>query len=195
MPPGAATLWLPAPAPDNGGDRAHSPGSSSARFVLPSAVNGALRDFVIATTDPAIKDGTLFQFILLLNDGTGRLLPCVFTADPNNPANVRPFEYSYHSIIAQRGNVTITNNVIRPANGEVAYLHYVMPGNGKVTIIVFNLAGDIINVLARGTLNSGEYSTGWDGKNRGGEVVARGIYFIRVVGPAFDEIRKVLVVK
>ncbi|HYW83490.1 MAG TPA: FlgD immunoglobulin-like domain containing protein, partial [Spirochaetia bacterium] len=108
---------------------------------------------------------------------------------------VRPFEYAYHAIVAQRGNVTITNNVIHPANGESAYLHYVMPKEGKISITVFTLSGDIVNVLANGTQNAGEYTTGWDGKNRGGRIVARGIYFVRVVGPGFDEMRKVLVVR
>jgi len=50
-------------------------------------------------------------------------------------------------------------------------------------------------VLTRGTQAAGTYTTSWDGKNRSGAPVARGIYFIRVVGPDFDEIRKVLVVR
>jgi flagellar hook assembly protein FlgD len=60
---------------------------------------------------------------------------------------------------------------------------------------VFDLSGSIVNVLQHGTQAPGEYSTAWDGKNRGGRAVARGIYFIRVVGPGFDQILKVLVVR
>jgi len=60
---------------------------------------------------------------------------------------------------------------------------------------VFDLSGSIINVLVRGNQAAGTYTTSWDGKNRGGRPVARGIYFVRVVGPDFDEIRKVLVVR
>jgi flagellar hook assembly protein FlgD len=70
-----------------------------------------------------------------------------------------------------------------------------MPSTGKITVTVFSLNGDIVNVLANGTQGPGEHATGWDGKNRGGRIVARGIYFIRVVGPGFDEMRKVLVVR
>jgi hypothetical protein len=132
--------------------------------------------------------------MFLLNNGASNL-PCAFPADPNNPGSVRPFEYAYHSLIEQRGQVTITNNVIHPASGETAYLHYMMPRSGKITVTVFSLSGDIVNVLASGTQAPGEYTTAWDGKNRGGRIVARGIYFIRAVGPGFDEIRKVLVVR
>jgi flagellar hook assembly protein FlgD len=77
----------------------------------------------------------------------------------------------------------------------VANLQYIMSTSGKVTITVFDLKGDIVDVLAKDTMSAGEHSTAWAGKNRGGRIVARGIYFIRVVGPDFDEIRKVLVVR
>ena len=192
IPPTASTVW-----PGNaGGDRAHSPGDSQARTPLSAtATNGALRDFIIPNTDPALKDGAMFQFLFLLNDGAGNLLPCAFPADPANPASVRPFEYMIHSIIEQRGGVSVTNNVINPGLGQVAYVHYTITAPGQVTITVFDLSGSIVNVLQRGSQASGEYTTAWDGRNRGGRAVARGIYFIRVVGPGFDEIRKVLVVR
>jgi hypothetical protein len=35
----------------------------------------------------------------------------------------------------------------------------------------------------------------WDGRNRAGQAVSRGVYFIRIVAPGIDEIRKVLVAK
>ena len=174
---------------------AHYPADLQATIVSSSAANGALRDFIIQPNSPAIKDGALFQFVFLLSDGPGHFLPCAFPADPTNPANVHPFEYMLHAIVQQRGGVTITNNVIRPANGDTAYLHYTVSAPGPVTITVFDLSGSIVNVLQRGSQSSGEYTTAWDGKNRGGRAVARGIYFIRVVGPGFDEIRKVLVVR
>jgi hypothetical protein len=35
----------------------------------------------------------------------------------------------------------------------------------------------------------------WDGRNLSGDPVARGMYFIRIVAPGIDEIRKVIVVR
>jgi flagellar hook assembly protein FlgD len=64
-----------------------------------------------------------------------------------------------------------------------------------VTIQVFNLAGDLVKTIYRGKRSAGDYSTSWDGKNHSGRVVARGIYFIRVVAPGVDEYRKVMVIK
>jgi hypothetical protein len=193
-------LWIPSTAttfwssPANlTGDSAHNP-NTQARFAVQMNVNGPLRDFVIPGTDPEIKNGARLEFLIILDDGAGHLLPCAFQ-DPNDPSGVRPFAYDLHDVIQQRGAVTITNNVINPASGQAAYLHYTIASAGRITITVFNLSGDIVNILASGTQGVGEYTTAWDGKNRGGRIVARGIYFLRVVGPGFDETRKVLVVR
>jgi flagellar hook assembly protein FlgD len=72
---------------------------------------------------------------------------------------------------------------------------YDLPKTGAVTINVFNLSGEIVKTLFKGTQPKGSYSYTWDGTNKGGRKVARGIYFIRVVGPDIDEYRKVMVVK
>ena len=97
--------------------------------------------------------------------------------------------------MTQRGEVTILHNVINPNYGEQTNLEYTLTQGGMVTINVFDLAGDLVNTLYSGQRSPGQYSTSWDGRNFSGQVVARGIYFIRVVAPGVDEFRKVLVVK
>jgi hypothetical protein len=74
-------------------------------------------------------------------------------------------------------------------------VHYQLVKGGQVTIQVFTLDGTMVDILYRGHRDAGEYRAVWGGKNRGGRAVARGMYFIRVVGPDIDEIRKVMVVK
>jgi flagellar hook assembly protein FlgD len=106
-----------------------------------------------------------------------------------------PFKLEIHNITRQRSGVTILNNVIKPSAGEKVYLDYQLSRNGPVTIQVFTLDGTLVKVLVRENKNSGEYRADWDGKNNGGREVARGMYFIRVVAPDIDEIRKVMVVK
>jgi hypothetical protein len=108
---------------------------------------------------------------------------------------VAPFMFEIHNITRQRSGVTILNNVIKPSSGEKVYLDYHLSRNGPVTIQVFTLDGTLVKVLVRENKSSGEYRTDWDGRNNGGRDVARGMYFIRVVAPDIDEIRKVMVVK
>jgi hypothetical protein len=114
---------------------------------------------------------------------------------PNWYQLVRPFSFEIHDITRQRSGVTILNNVINPNNGESTYVHYQLVRGGQVTIQVFTLDGTMVDILYRGHRDAGEYRAVWGGKNRGGRAVARGMYFVRVVGPDIDEIRKVMVVK
>jgi hypothetical protein len=114
---------------------------------------------------------------------------------PNWYRYVRPFSFIIHDVITQRSGVTILNNVINPTRGEKTFLNYKLEKYGRVTIQVFSMEGTVIQVLQRGNQLPGEYQVSWDGKNRGGRAVARGMYFVRAVGPDFDEVRKVMVVK
>jgi hypothetical protein len=108
---------------------------------------------------------------------------------------VRPFSYDIHDITRQRNDATILNNVINPTTGEKVYLNYRLSSAGRVTIQVFTLDGNLVKVLRRETRAAGEWTESWDGRNNGGRIVARGMYFIRIVAPGIDEIRKVMVVK
>jgi hypothetical protein len=109
---------------------------------------------------------------------------------------VRPFSFGIHEITRQRGGVTILNNVIK-AGSERVYIDYKPESAGRVTIQVFTLDGNLVKVLVRESKPATDkyYRVSWDGKNNGGRPVARGMYFIRVVAPGIDEIRKVMVVK
>ena len=97
--------------------------------------------------------------------------------------------------IAQRGGGSIFNNIINPNRGERTLLTYTLRRGGMVTANVFSLDGSLVYTLHRGSQTAGTYNFFWNGRNRGGRPVARGIYFIRVVGPGIDEIRKVMIVK
>ena len=178
-------LWVPVVTAS---DLGHVP-DAAARSVagVPTA---ALRDFVIPENDPEIKDGADLEFVFAING-----LPCADVADRKDPRTARPWGWAVRGIRTQRGEVTIMNNVINPDQGERTSLHYVLTGSGTVTITVFDLKGDIVDILQRGRQDKGEYSTTWDGRNRAGHAVARGVYFIKVVGPGIDETRKVLVVR
>ena len=176
-------------------DTAHNV-NSPARALAPSlpAPPAPLVDFLIPDSDSEIKDGAAVEFLFVLDVG-GILFPFARVIDPLDPRTARPWSWKVRDLRAQRGEVTIMKNVIDPLRGEKAGLHYSLSNAGYVTITVFDLKGDIVNVLYRGQRGAGEYSTTWDGRNRGGRIVARGLYFIKVVGPDVNEIRKVLVVK
>ncbi len=182
-----------------------APGSSNAGIatgqVPATTSSGDLFNWKFSESDPKVFSVAEFEFWFRLGALTdlcaGRLdAPSGFAAMPADwYRRVRPFGLGIHDIKTQRGGVTILNNVIDPTKGERTRLNYTVETEGPVTIAVFTLDGDVVKYLYRGTRTPGDYTETWDGRNLSGAVVARGIYFIRALGPGFDEIRKVMVVK
>jgi hypothetical protein len=197
-------LWLPSfdetdfsglvPYPNDPSATLPSGYSSSDPASLSGADQGSsLINFTISDSSDKLKDNGTFDFFLYADD--------LYHARVASPAasnwyrTIRPFSFEMREVRTQTGDVTILNNVINPDEGEKTTLHYTITRSGTITIQVFNLAGDLIDVLYRGRRSAGEYAVSWDGRNRAGYAVGRGIYFVRFSGPGIDEYRKVMVIR
>ncbi len=169
--------------------------NGDARNLAPIETNGALRTFVIPGSDAEVAEGGTLEFQFTLEVGGNEKNTARLT-DADDPRTIAPWILNLGlGYIPQRGGVTILNNVIYPERDESSILLYEIDRPGIVTIHVFTLDGSIVRTLQRGRLGSGEYRTAWDGRNNSGAIVARGIYFIRIVAPGIDEYRKVIVAK
>jgi hypothetical protein len=196
---GAEGLWLP----DRNSSvaaaalvpRPYGNAGSSAGDPLPG---GRLYNLIIPGSD--LESYTNVEFYFTAKKGGAADL-VVARLDTKNSASVpwyrriKPFSFRLREMVSQRSGATILNNVINPDRGDSAVLHYFLTRGGRVTIQVFTLDGNLVKVLERSSKDAGEYAVSWNGRNNGGRVVARGLYFIRIVGPDIDEIRKVMVVK
>jgi fibronectin-binding autotransporter adhesin len=163
----------------------------------PSPAAASLFNYAINATHPKIFDKAMVNFFFRLNSAASDLYVGRLEGEASGDwyRRIRPFSFEIRDVVLQRGRVTILNNVINPLNGETVRLSYQLTRSGPVTIQVYTLDGELVEVLYRGSRSAGDYTAVWDGTNRGGRAVARGMYFIRVVAPGIDEIRKVLVVK
>jgi hypothetical protein len=199
---GSPGLWLPDfPGVDFSNMVPYfHPTPSSAIINAPLTGTGRVynRDF-LKTTYPARN--TPLEFFYHVN-GTppdllaGRLeMAAGASVPPDWYRRIRPFGFGLHDVTRQRSSVTILNNVINPEKDERAYLDYTLGSGGRVTIQVFTMEGSLVKVLKRENQGAGTYRVFWDGKNNGGRATARGMYFIRIVAPGVDEIRKVMIVK
>jgi hypothetical protein len=164
--------------------------NKDARGLNPYRSTNSVRDFLIPSDDDEIVAGNEVEFVMQLGD-----LYCSSLLDEEDPRTIVPWTFTIKDITRQASGVTILNNVINPENGEKTIITYDLESSGMVIINVFNLSGDLVDILHRGAQGQGTYTYTWDGKNRAGNNVARGIYFIRVVGPDIDEFRKVMIVK
>ena len=115
--------------------------------------------------------------------------------NPGDITSLDLWSFRVKNVAAQRGNVSIMNNVINADNGEKVVIKVDLKQKGNLNVLVMTLDGNIVDYLQRGEAEEGEHFYSWDGTNRRGKTVARGMYFVRVTGPGIDETRKVLVVK
>ena len=133
----------------------------------------------------------------LYNTASANRIPlfAVRQLDLSNLLNLDLWSFKIKGLTLQRGGVTIFNNVINVSNGESLTLQVDVAEEGVLNIMIMTLDGNVIDYLAHGKTAAGSYTYTWNGRNKAGNPVARGMYFIRVMGKNFDETRKVMVVK
>jgi len=192
-------LWLPnalSPQLYN-----YVPVSDGINETKADSSSSKLFNYSIAANSLAVGSGDKFEFIFRLSDSSDMFIARLDiprgAAIPDDwRALIRPFVFDIRNIRRQRGGVTVLNNVINSNNREIAYIRYHLARPGRVTVQIYTLDGTLVKSLRRNEQrDAGEWTDSWDGTNNGGRPVARGMYFVRVVGPDIDEIRKIMVVK
>ncbi len=105
------------------------------------------------------------------------------------------WSFSLRNFTKQRGGVSILKNVINLNENEQSVIEVDMKSGGNLNVFVMTLDGNIVRRLAKGRYEAGTHFFKWNGTNISGKSVARGLYFVRVVGPGIDETRKIMCVK
>jgi hypothetical protein len=87
-------------------------------------------------------------------------------------------------------------NIFRPLRGGGLDIGFKANGDERITVKVFNLAGETVKLVADMQVQAGVlYALRWDGKNDGGEGVAAGVYIVSVKGTSTRILKKVVVLK
>ena len=172
-----------------------------------------LHNFTFAKDTFNFAAGDEVQFMFKICDSSGTVIKIDHDGDPltdtiplyalwmPNPVttNKVPFvdlwSFSIKDIKQQRGGVTILNNVINVNVREQTVVEVTTKEAGRLNVYVMTLDGNIVKKLSNGRVKAGTHYFKWDGTNNAGNAVARGLYFIRVVGEGIDETRKVMCVK
>jgi len=74
-------------------------------------------------------------------------------------------------------------------------IEYALPKSAHVTIEIYNLLGQKVNVLVDKNQKVGRYRVDWDGKDKKGEELASGIYFYRIQAEDFVKCKKMIMLK
>jgi len=85
----------------------------------------------------------------------------------------------------------LLQNYPNPFNPETE-IRYDLPKASRVTLTIFNLAGQAVRTLVDGNIPAGSHAANWNGRNDRGRRVAGGIYFYRLQAGKFVQTRKMI---
>jgi hypothetical protein len=168
--------------------------------VITSAVTGS--DYVIITdptqtyTPTAMPTATYTDtaVIVLTNTFTPQ-----GTATPVNTQQITPVSTATPATPTPEPaipeKVRTDRNYINLSSGDRVEIKYTVESYGKTYIRIYNLLGEEIRRFYEFTLAPGTYSAYWDGTNKNGSKVGKGIYFIDVTQPGGRTIKKIVVTK
>ena len=110
------------------------------------------------------------------------------------------------TIRKKNGSVTVLpsrtlllQNYPNPFNPET-WIPYQLAEGSDVSIIIYNVKGDLVRILRLGCKDAGSYilkgkAAYWDGKDDFGNRVASGVYFCQLKAGDFKETRKLVLMK
>ena len=88
----------------------------------------------------------------------------------------------------------LLQNYPNPFNPSTT-IKYSLPENKNIKITVYDINGNEIKTLVSGSIEAGEHSVTWNGKNNFGTQVASGIYFYSLVADGFIQTKKLVLLK
>jgi len=88
----------------------------------------------------------------------------------------------------------LSQNYPNPFNSET-FINFTLPRAENIKIQIYNISGELVNVLMNGHMPPGSHCAVWDGIDRWGNRVASGVYYYEFVCPAYREIKKLCHVK
>lgn len=90
----------------------------------------------------------------------------------------------------------LSENIFRPAQGRPLSIGFKAQADGRVTVKIFNLAGERVRLLQELDVRQGVlYTPHWDGRNDFGEPCAAGVYVVSVQGGGLRSLNKVVLLK
>jgi hypothetical protein len=173
-----------------------------------AVISGADLDVVLESTQETIftpHDNTDAN-----NAAEAVLAPDTYTFIVTPPTG-SPYEMaSLNGLVITRDTTIVVNLATAPGNvpvgGKLGNGHpnpfrsattvpYTVLQASDLTVGVYNVAGQLVRVLASGFHPADTYETTWDGRDRSGARVSSGVYFVRLNSSSGKDTRKVILIR
>jgi hypothetical protein len=74
-------------------------------------------------------------------------------------------------------------------------INYQLPKAGKVSLKIYNIAGQVVKTLMDGVQGPGAYNVKWDGRDDNKRKISNGIYFYKLQAGKDGNIKKMVIIK
>lgn len=107
------------------------------------------------------------------------------------------------SSVGGSGNIpntfALNQNYPNPFNPSTM-ISYQIPSDGRVSVVIYDVLGNVVSELFNGTANAGYNAVVWNASNNAGTKVASGMYLYRVTaelndGRSFSDVKRMLLLK
>jgi len=143
---------------------------------------------------------------------SGDIGPSFSFSQQFNSAGTFPYFCSYHFLMGMAGSITVEQptgieDPGTPPSYELFQNHpnpfspkttieYELASTSRVTIHIYNLKGQIVNVIEDAVRAPGRYPTVWDGRDAAGRRQSTGVYFYQMsVDGVGVEMRKMVLLR
>lgn len=88
----------------------------------------------------------------------------------------------------------LSQNFPNPFN-PTTEIQFALPENTKVSLTIYNIAGELVKTMVDENLGAGNYTYRWNGTNDRDKKVSAGLYFYQITTPKYNETRKMILLK
>ncbi|MDO9390403.1 MAG: FlgD immunoglobulin-like domain containing protein [bacterium] len=89
----------------------------------------------------------------------------------------------------------LSQNYPNPLHRGSTTISYALKNPGKMSLVVYNIAGQVVKTLGNENQQPGYYSITWDGRDESGQKVSSGIYPYRIQAGGYNDTKKLVVLK
>ena len=147
-------------------------GKSWKTWTMPPGIADAKISSVAVAPDRTVWLGTSYGLTRFIPDKLGSI----------EERNVKP------------SPLAIAGNYPNPFNPSTT-ISFTLPAPGKASLVVYDITGRKVRVLASGKLPAGKNTAVWDGKDDSGRLVSSGVYVSRVTMGKYTAVGKMLLMK
>jgi len=107
------------------------------------------------------------------------------------------FTVGYVSVaeaVALPTEFTLKQNYPNPFNPSTT-IRYGLPENSNVSLVIYDLRGNVVQTLESGAKSAGWYELVWNGQTNDGRTISTGLYFARIVAGEYSQVIKMLYLK